>query len=145
MTQETTHILIAEDNPGDVRLIRLALEETKNWPTHVSVARDGEQAIAMLEARAGQAGSGHTPGLDLIILDYNLPKRSGAEVLKMIRRTEPLQTIPVVVLSSSPEYFLREKMQGANVEATCYITKPPDFDEFLQLGDQIRRCYETGR
>ena len=70
--EKTTHILVAEDNPGDVRLIRLALSETSNWPVTISVARDGEEAIEMLEAA-------ELDGPDLVILDFNpqeIPKLS---------------------------------------------------------------------
>jgi len=137
---KTTHILLAEDNPGDIRLIRLALAETEDWPTTISVARDGEQAIKMLEPE--QDGSVATPP-DLVILDFNLPKRSGTYVLKTIRKSERLKKMAVIVLSSSPEYFLKEKLKDAQLEATCYFTKPPDFDEFVRLGAQIRRCYES--
>ena len=137
---KTTHILVAEDNPGDVRLIRLALSETSNWRVSVSVARDGEQAIGMLESAAPECP-------DLVILDFNLPKRSGTYVLKTMRKNEPnkLKRVPVIVLSSSPEYFLREKLQEAQMEATCYFTKPFDFDEFVRLGEQFRHCYESRR
>ncbi|HTB10703.1 MAG TPA: response regulator [Bryobacteraceae bacterium] len=129
-------VLIAEDNPGDLRLIRLALSETNNWPTTVSVARDGEQAIDMLESNIADFP-------DLVILDFNLPKRSGTYVLRTIRTSDRLSKVPVIVLSSSPEYFLREKMKDAQVNATCYFTKPFDFDEFVRLGEQFRHCYES--
>ena len=73
---ETTHILIAEDNPGDVRLIKMALAETADWNVELAVARDGAQAIAMLEASVAEGDqSARRP--DLVILDFNLPKRSG--------------------------------------------------------------------
>jgi CheY-like chemotaxis protein len=136
--ERPTHILVAEDNPGDVRLIRMALNETNNWPITVSVARDGEEAISMLD----QEGDPLAPP-DLVILDYNLPKRSGTYVLRTIRKNEHLKKIQVIVLSSSPEYFLKEKLRDAQLEATCYFTKPPDFDDFVRLGEQIRRCYEA--
>jgi len=135
---KATHILVAEDNPGDVRLIRLALSETRNWPVTISVARDGEQAIDMLESLGSKSP-------DLVILDFNLPKRSGTYVLRIIRKTERLSKLPVIVLSSSPEYFLREKLKDAQLGATCYFTKPFDFDEFVRLGEQIRHCYEARR
>jgi CheY-like chemotaxis protein len=138
-----THILIAEDNPGDVRLIRLALEETPDWNVTVSVARDGAQAIELLESSLVDAGDPHKRP-DLVILDFNLPKRSGTEVLKTIRHSQGLCRLPVVVLSSSPEYFLREKMRDAKVEANCYLTKPSDFDEFVRIGGHIRECYRAG-
>lgn len=135
---KTTHILVAEDNPGDVRLIRLALSETSNWPVTISVARDGEQAVDMLEA-------GELDCPDLVILDFNLPKRSGTYVLKRMRKSERLKSIPVIVLSSSPEYFLREKLHEAEMDATFYFTKPFDFDEFVRLGEQFRHCYDSRR
>jgi len=141
-TTESTHILIVEDNPGDLRLIRLALSETPGWPVTVSVARDGEEAISLLESRTPEPDPRR---LDLVILDFNLPKRSGTEVLRTIRQSDRLFRLPVVVLSSSPEHFLRAKIQDAQLEANCYLTKPPDLDEFLQLGPHIRECYETGR
>src|SRR5580704_5434454 len=105
--REPTQILIAEDNAADVRLIRIALEEASGWQPVITVARDGDQAISML----------HEMNPDLVILDYNLPKRSGTHVLKAIRENNRLKTTSVVVLSSSPEYFLREKMRDAHVEA----------------------------
>lgn len=133
---EPTRILVAEDNPGDVRLIRLALSETDNWPVAVSVARDGEEAISMLESADRESP-------DLVILDFNLPKRSGIFVLKTIRKNERLKETAVVVLSSSPEYFLREKFEDAKLNATCYLTKPSDFEKFVELGEHIRHCYES--
>jgi two-component system response regulator len=136
--EKTTHILVAEDNPGDVRLIRLALSETSNWPVTVSVARDGEQALEMLEAAEFDCP-------DLVILDFNLPKKSGTYVLKTMRSSERLKSVPVIVLSSSPEYFLREKLQEAQTEATYYFTKPFDFDAFVRLGERFRHCYESCR
>jgi CheY-like chemotaxis protein len=136
--KKPTHILVAEDNPGDIRLIRLALSETSNWPTTISVVRDGQQAIDMLESSAAES-------LDLVILDFNLPKRSGTYVLRKIRSTERWKKTPVIVLSSSPEYFLRERLQDAHGQATCYFTKPFDFDEFVRLGEQFRHCYESRR
>jgi CheY-like chemotaxis protein len=141
-TTKPTHILVAEDNPGDIRLIRLALAEASNWLTTISVARDGEQAIKMLEFHQ-ESGMASPP--DLVILDFNLPKRSGTYVLKTIRNSERLNKMPVIVLSSSPEYFLKEKLKDAQLEATCYFTKPPDFDEFIRLGEQIHHCYEVRR
>jgi CheY-like chemotaxis protein len=128
-----THILVAEDNPGDIRLICLALSEIPDWPTTISVARDGEQAISMLG----------TAEPDLVILDFNLPKRSGTYVLSSIRKSAHLKTVPVIVFSSSPEYFLREKLRDTPADATFYFTKPTDFEEFIGLGEQFRRCYES--
>ncbi len=128
-----TKILVVEDNPGDVRLIRLALMEARNWQTDVSLARDGEQAIAMSQQE----------DLDLVILDYNLPKRSGIDVLRSIRANGRVSKLPVIVLSSSPGYFLRGKLQDACLEAAGYLTKPADFEEFLQLGEQIHTCYRA--
>jgi len=79
---------------------------------------------------------------DLIILDLNLPKRDGAEVLQVIRTTDELRSLPVVVLSSSPMDVMKSKLHKAKVEANCYLTKPADLDEFLALGKRFRCCYE---
>jgi CheY-like chemotaxis protein len=130
-------VLLAEDNPADVRLIRMALDQA-GWaapPAAVTTAvvTNGEDAIASLSAARP----------DLVILDLNLPRYTGAEVLKFIRRRPQLSGVPVVVLSSSPEDFMRAQIRGESVEADSYLTKPADLDEFLALGAVIRRCYES--
>ena len=131
-------VLLVEDNPIDVRLIRYALREEQTWNTETVVANDGEKAINYLIEAASDAGK--KP--DLIILDLNLPKRDGTEVLQLVRSHPDLRLMPVIVLSSSPEDVIRQMVRTAKVEANCYCTKPVGADEFLALGHKLRRCYE---
>lgn len=142
MSQEepsnATQILLVEDNPIDVRLIRYALREEQTWNTEIFVANDGEKAINYL----AEIGSNPDKKPDLTILDLNLPKRDGTEVLQAIRSHSILHAMPVIVLSSSPEDVIRNMVRNARVEANCYCTKPVGADEFLALGHKLRRCYE---
>jgi two-component system, chemotaxis family, response regulator Rcp1 len=133
-----TRVLIIEDNPVDAQMVEYALHEDQSWATETMVADDGEKAIELLldHDRPRQ----QLP--DLIILDLNLPKRDGAEVLRVIRTTDELRKLPVVVLSSSPMDVMKNKLHKANVEANCYLTKPADLDEFLALGKRFRCCYQ---
>lgn len=140
--EQTTRVLIVEDNPIDVHLVRLALEEEHAWPTEPIVTGDGEKAIDFL-LRRGSFSDAERP--HLVILDLNLPKRDGTEVLQVIRTTESLQNLAVAVLSSSPKDIIRSKVHQANVEANCYFTKPVDADAFLALGKALRSCYEKTR
>lgn len=138
MTEQThegypTRILLIEDNPIDVRLIRLALEAEESWNTTIEVVNDGEEAIKHLAA--------NTTKIDLILLDLNLPKRDGTEVLKNVRSTAGLQAVPVIVLSSGPEDMMRGQMRGLDGIASSYISKPVGVKEFLELGPRIRRLY----
>jgi chemotaxis family two-component system response regulator Rcp1 len=130
----TTQILVIEDNPMDVRLIRLALESVRDWPTELTVAVDGEEAINYL-LHPGNSKP------DLAILDLNLPKRDGLDVLRIIRITDFLYGLPVIVLSASSEDAIRTKMEEANLEAECYLTKPVGVDGFLAIGPTLRDFY----
>jgi CheY-like chemotaxis protein len=132
-----THVLIVEDNRADVRVIRMALAVEKDWPLLIDVADDGEKAIAYLEGHAPYEG---VEPPDLVILDLNLPKLDGTEVLRVIRATERLRTLPVVVLSSAPAEVLQDKLQHAGVSACC-LTKPFEFKNWMVLGKAIRRCF----
>lgn len=136
---ETTRVLIVEDNPVDVHLVRLALEEERAWPTESVVTADGEKAIDFLLRRGSFS---HAERPHLVILDLNLPKRDGTEVLQVIRTTDSLQNLAVAILSSSPKDVIRSKVHHAKVEANCYFTKPVDADAFLALGKALRCCYE---
>jgi two-component system, chemotaxis family, response regulator Rcp1 len=128
-----------EDNPADVRMIRYALAEEKGWATEIVVSSDGEKAIDLL-LQKNTFVLAEKP--DLVILDLNLPKRDGAEILQIIRTTERLREVPVVVLSSSPEDVILNIIRAAHVEANCYLTKPTDVDQFLALGRTFRHCVE---
>ena len=124
-------ILLVEDDPGDVMLIREALAEHK-VANSLSVVSDGVEAMEFLR-REGEHGAAERPGL--VLLDLNLPRKSGAEVLGEIKSDPDLSTIPVVVLTTSEaeEDVLRSYQQHAN----AYVTKPVDFGRFKQIVHQI--------
>jgi two-component system, chemotaxis family, response regulator Rcp1 len=120
-------VLLVEDSPGDVRLTQEALKDAK---VHINlrVVRDGIDAIAFL-MREGEYATVHRP--DLILLDLNLPRKDGREVLKEIKENPELKSIPVVILttSASEADILRSYLLHAN----CYITKPVNLDGFLTV------------
>jgi CheY-like chemotaxis protein len=120
-------ILLIEDNPGDIRLTVEALKEGK-VTNNLSVTRDGEEALDCLYQRGKFS---HCVRPDLILLDLNLPKKDGREVLQSIKSDNDLKKIPVVVLTTSKaeEDILKSYEHHAN----CYITKPIDIDEFLKV------------
>jgi CheY-like chemotaxis protein len=135
---QAARLLLIEDNPIDVRLMRYALQQEKDWATDVTVAADGEKAIALLLA-AAEPGGEQMP--DLVILDLNLPKRDGTEVLQTIRSAKALAHLPVAIVSSSPMDVIRGKVATAKVSADCYFTKPMDVDSFMELGKALHGCY----
>jgi two-component system, chemotaxis family, response regulator Rcp1 len=121
--QEFT-ILLVEDNPGDVRLAREALRDTPS-KADLRVARDGEEAIAMLK----NPGENSRP--DLILLDFNLPRKDGREVLADIKKDPDLRAIPVIVLSTSrADSDIRT---AYDLRANCFITKGEDWDRSRQI------------
>ena len=130
-------ILLVEDNPGDVRLTQEALKESK-VTNNLSVAEDGVEALAFLK-REGKYTDAPRP--DLLLLDLNLPKKDGRELLEEIKADENLKRIPVVVLTTSKaeEDILRMYDQHAN----CYITKPIDFDQFIDVVKSIEDFWLT--
>ena len=129
----SARLLVVEDNPIDVRLLRYALAAEKSWNVQLSVAEDGEKAISLL--------LDGTANPEFVILDLNLPKRNGTEVLKVIRDTEHLRSLPVAILRSSPLDVIRGKVTDAHVEADWYFTKPMSIDEFVALGRTLHHCY----
>jgi CheY-like chemotaxis protein len=133
--KEITRILIIEDNPTDVRLLRRALRSVQDWAIETAVATDGEQAIDYLL-------DPENPKPDFVILDLTLPKRDGLEVLQIIRITNDLYGLPVVVFSCSTEDVLRTKLQQAKLEAEYHVTKPSGVDAFLAIGPKLRQLYE---
>lgn len=135
-SQHPIKILLVEDNPLDVRLILHALRREETWLTEVVVAEDGEKAIHYLTQQQSVVNSTNP---DLVILDLNLPKKDGTEVLQVIRTMEGLRSLPVVVVSSSPKEISEGIVRQANLEANGYIMKPIDADEFLALGAVFRR------
>jgi chemotaxis family two-component system response regulator Rcp1 len=130
-------ILLVEDNPGDVRLTQEALKESK-VTNNLSVAEDGVEALAFLKREGKYADAPHP---DLLLLDLNLPKKDGRELLEEIKADENLRRIPVVVLTTSKaeEDILRMYDQHAN----CYITKPIDFDQFIEVVKSIEDFWLT--
>lgn len=120
-------ILLVEDNPGDVGLTMEALKEGKLL-NHVSVAEDGVEALAFLHQEGKYAGR---PRPDLILLDLNLPKKDGREVLAEIKEDPELRHIPVVVLTTSTAEH--DVLKTYDLHANCYINKPVDFEQFLEV------------
>jgi chemotaxis family two-component system response regulator Rcp1 len=129
-------ILLVEDNPGDVRLIREALKEGKVRNT-LHVVYDGVEAITSLR-KQGDSG---IPRPDLILLDLNLPKKDGREVLAEIKEDEDLKRIPVVVLTTSQSEI--DILKSYNLHANCYITKPVDLEQFLEVVKSIEDFWLT--
>lgn len=127
MNGRAIEILLVEDNLGDARLTQEALREAR-VSNHLSLVRDGVEALAFLRREGGYASA---PRPDLILLDLNLPRKDGREVLSEIKSDERLQRIPVVVLtvSQSDEDILR----AYNLNANCYITKPVDLEQFIKV------------
>jgi chemotaxis family two-component system response regulator Rcp1 len=120
-------ILLVEDNPGDVRLTIEALRDAK-VRNNLHVARDGVEAMAFLRREGPYANA---PRPDLILLDLNLPRKDGREVLAEIKADARLRAIPVVVLTTSAAE--RDVVQSYNLHANCYITKPVDLDQFIAV------------
>ncbi len=119
-------ILLVEDSPSDVRLIREALKETP-LTVEITVAQDGVKAMELLYRRDGECQ--FRP--DLVLLDLNLPKKSGREVLREIKSSPRLKQIPVLVMTSSRADD--DVLQAYNLNANCYITKPMDLNEYLAV------------
>jgi CheY-like chemotaxis protein len=118
-------ILVAEDNPADVYLIRLALEE-HGVTCPIVTATDGKDVLALLSLE----GTHWRP--DLIILDLNLPRHDGIEILEKVRSTKAIAEVPVVVLTSSDSP--RDRQNANRLGATRYVRKPSNLEQFLQLG-----------
>lgn len=124
-------ILLVEDDPGDVLITREAFAENK-VRNHLSVVADGEAAMAFLR-REGEFASAPRP--DLILLDLNLPRKAGHEVLAEVKSDTDLQRIPVVILTTSDAE--EDILRSYDLHANAYVTKPVDFDRFLNVVRQI--------
>ncbi len=130
-------VLLVEDNPGDAELTRDTLEAGK-LVLDIHVVVDGAEAIDFLLQRGAHVGA---PIPDLVVLDLNLPKRDGREVLQEIRRHAALRTTPVVILTSSDAE--KDIAQGYLLGANCYITKPVDLAAFQQIVRSIETFWFT--
>ncbi|GAC1618969.1 MAG: response regulator [Candidatus Acidiferrum sp.] len=131
MTAKVIEILLVEDNPGDARLTLEAFKEGK-IVNNFTVMKDGVEALAFLRRQGAYAGA-RAP--DLILLDLNLPKKDGREVLAEIKADKCLKSIPVVILTTSGSQDDIAKAYGAH--ANCYITKPLDLEQFLRVAHSI--------
>ncbi len=130
-------ILLVEDNPGDVRLTREALKEGK-VRNNMQVAVDGVDAVEYLK-KEGKHSDAVTP--DLILLDLNLPKMDGREVLEKIKEDPDLKRIPVVILTTSKAE--EDIVISYNLHANCFITKPVDLEQFITVVQSIEDFWMT--
>lgn len=130
-------ILLIEDNPGDARLTTEALKEAKvrNKLHHVT---DGVEALAFLRRQEPYTGAQRP---DLILLDLNLPRKDGREVLKEIKADDHLKRIPVVILTTSQAE--EDILRAYNLNANCYVAKPVDLDQFLKVVQTINDFWLT--
>jgi two-component system response regulator len=127
-----TRILLIEDNPGDVDLLRLALR-TAGFDCELTVLDDGGEAMAMVHGQGKYAGISPP---DLVVLDLNIPKNDGIEIVESMRSSAVFRETRVVVLSSSSSPRDYARLERFNIAR--YITKPPDLDEYLSIGAQLR-------
>ena len=130
-------ILLVEDNPGDVRLTKEALREGKVY-NNLHWAKDGVEALEFLR-REGKHSEAPRP--DIILLDLNLPKKDGREVLSSIKNDERFKQIPVVILTTSEAE--EDVLRSYELHANCYITKPVDLDKFIVVVQSIDRFWLT--
>jgi chemotaxis family two-component system response regulator Rcp1 len=130
-------ILLVEDNPGDVRLTREALKEGKVY-NNLHWSKDGVEALEFLKREGKHANA---PRPDIILLDLNLPKKDGREVLAVIKRDAELKQIPVVVLTTSKAE--EDVLKSYELHANCYVTKPVDLEKFIQVVQSIDRFWLT--
>ena len=138
MTQTSAtpiEILLVEDNPGDVRLTKEALKDAK-VRNNLSVAMDGVDALAFLRKQGKYTGASRP---DLILLDLNLPRKNGREVLEEIKQDSALQHIPVVILTTSQAE--QDVLESYRLRANAYVTKPVDLEQFLRVVGSIEEFW----
>jgi len=131
-------ILLVEDNPADVKITQRALRESA-FPVELLVVRDGEEAVEYLLRQGPHAGDPVWRSPDLILLDLNLPKLNGLQVLQRIRSTPQLHNVPVVVLTTSKRQEDIQQTYAAG--ANTYIEKPQEFARFVQVLQTIQRYW----
>ena len=130
-------ILLVEDNPGDVRLTRESLKEGKVLNT-LQVVGDGIEALAFLRHEGAYAKSPHP---DIVLLDLNLPRMDGREVLAEIKTDPNLRRIPVVILTTSKAE--EDIIKTYDLHANCFITKPVDLDQFIMVVKSVEEFWFT--
>ena len=131
-------ILLVEDNPADVKITQRALRDSAS-PVELRVVRDGQEAVEYLLRQGVHADNAEWRLPDLILLDLNLPKLTGLQVMERIRATPALRCTPVVVLSTSRRHEDVQQMYAAG--ANTYIEKPQDFNRFVQVLQTIQRYW----
>ena len=127
MKVEPAQILLVEDSPGDVRLTREALRDAKIC-NELHVVRDGEAALAFLRGEGEYAGA---PRPDIVLLDLNLPRKDGREVLEEMKADDDLRRIPVIVLTTS--LAEQDVLRSYDLHVNAYVTKPLDLDGFVAV------------
>ncbi|MBI5664839.1 MAG: response regulator [Nitrospirae bacterium] len=137
-TSRAIEVLLVEDNPGDVRLMQEALKDSKVC-NNLHVVYDGEEAMSFL--RCQDKYSSGVPEPDLIMLDLNLPKKDGREVLEDIKNDPALKHIPVVVITTSSAE--EDILKSYNLHANCYVTKPVNLDQFIRVVHAIEDFWFT--
>ena len=130
-------VLLVEDSPGDVRLTQEAFRDA-NKSVHLQVASDGVEAMAFLRHAGAHI---HAPRPDLILLDLNLPKMDGREVLAHIKRDDSLKTIPTLILTTSEAEV--DIVKSYQLQANCYLSKPAQLDAFESLVKSINDFWLT--
>ena len=128
-------ILLVEDNPGDIRLTKEALKDARVG-NNLHVTMDGVEALAFLRKQGKHASA---PRPDLILLDLNLPKKNGREVLEEIKAEDALRHIPVVILTTSQAE--QDVVESYRLRANAYVTKPVDLDQFLRVVSSIEQFW----
>jgi len=137
MNLDTINILLVEDSLGDIRLTQEAFLEAK-VRNKLNVCKDGVEAMAFLHKEREYADS---PTPDLILLDLNMPRKNGMEVLQEIKADDELKTIPIVILTTSSADADIAKSYG--LSANCYISKPVDFEQFVKVIQSIEDFWLT--
>lgn len=137
LNMSEVNILIVEDNPGDARLIKEVLNENKIY-NKLYVAQDGAEALNFLHHKGEFSES---PKPDLILLDLNLPKIDGREVLARIKSDDSLKKIPVVIMTTSQAE--EDIVKSYSLHANCYIAKPLDFNQFVKVVKSIEEFWFT--
>ncbi|AFY43491.1 response regulator [Nostoc sp. PCC 7107] len=128
-------VLLVEDNPGDAELTRIALQDSK-ISINLNIVEDGVEAMAFLRKQDSYTRKPHP---DIVLLDLNLPRKDGREVLAEMKSDDHLKRIPVVVLTTSQSE--EDILKAYNLAANCYITKPVDFDQFVKIVQSIENFW----
>jgi DNA-binding response OmpR family regulator len=134
----TASIILVEDNPADVALVRRALE-THGVQGEITVFTDGEKAIRFIESLDEET----IECPDLAIIDLNLPKRSGSEVLQALRQSERYSAVPIVILTSSGA--TKDRADAARLGASRYVIKPTRLEEFMNVGAVLKEIISRSR